>query len=137
MPLSCCPAALALLALAALPGALLLLPSAQRHDQPSCPGPQPWPGSRPYTQPQTQTPIPGKYLNSPLYLNAQSAPDIKKFAYAFLPPRKTPAEKDPLHVPSLKIFHMKKSSGGHEFVLTWLARGWILNLKGSRLSGRP
>jgi len=35
-------------------------PSAQRHDQPSCPCP--WPRSRPYCQPQPQTPIPGKYL---------------------------------------------------------------------------
>ena len=59
------------------------------------PCPCPWPGSRPYCQHRTQTPIPGEVPLTPLILICTVSTRHQKFRLCLFVPRKTPAWNTP------------------------------------------
>jgi len=115
-----------------------LRPSPQRPAPRPASCPCPWPGSRPYCQPQTRNPKAETGPISPPMDYACPGHQPQNIIHTVFASRGDPGRKHPPRTFSApKIFYMKKSSGGHEFVLTWLARGLILNPKGSRLRQKP
>jgi len=105
-----CPAALALLALAVLPSALLLLPSVppapKRHGQPPCP----WPGSRSYCQPQTRNPKGEMGPISPPMLYACPGPQPQNIIHTVFASRRDPGMSTPGLFPP-KNFTSKNPAG--------------------------
>ena len=152
MPLSCCPArggvplALALAALvhdcSACTRDCLALPSvppAPAHCL-GCPSRSPplplQPRASNRTQPQTENPKAETGPISPPMLYACPGPQPQNIIHTVFASRRDPGRK---HLPGrsrAKKFFMKKSYGGHAYVLTWLARELILNLKDNRPNGR-